>query len=432
MNDLDTPRQLKAPPLRPLLPAPDRDAPGSPPSGPPRQGGSRRRRLLGLGVLLLFTAALGLGVWRHYQQHRRVMDTAEQQANFVPSVRVEAVAQRLGRLHVTLPATTLAFEAANIFARASGYVLKRYVDIGDHVKAGQLLAEITAPEVEAQVAQFQNSLQQAQATIRQNEAQRASTDVTSRRISVLAKDGWAPLENSDTDWYNFQAQKHATTAAEYSAASIEQQLKSVNQQKIYQQVAAPFDGVITQRNIDTGSLITADATGGTSMFSLQRSDVIRVWVYVPQDAAFGVKPGVDAVIRVPAMPNLTFHGKVARIADALQPGTRTLLTEVDVPNPDGSLQPGVYCTVELKIPRPAPALIVPASAIIFNQNGMQVAVVENGVAHLHKIATTADYGTEVEVNEGVKDGDEVILQPPVNLADGEKVQIAAEPPAATP
>ena len=132
------------------------------------------------------------------------------------------------------------------------------------------------------------------------------------------------------------------------------------------------------------------------------------------------------------MPNLTFHGKVTRIADALQPGTRTLLTEVDVPNPDGALQPGVYCTVELKIPREAPALIVPASAIIFNQNGMQVAVVENGVAHLRKIAITADYGTQVEVNAGVNNGDKVILQPPVNLANGEKVQIAPEPPQATP
>jgi RND family efflux transporter MFP subunit len=145
-----------------------------------------------------------------------------------------------------------------------------------------------------------------------------------------------------------------------------------------------------------------------------------------------VNPGVEAVIRVPAMPNLTFHGKVTRIANALQPGTRTLLTEVDIPNPDGALQPGVYCTVELKIPRTSPALIVAASAIIFNQNGMQVAVVENGVAHLHKIAITADYGTEIEVNQGIKDGDQVILQPPVNLADGDKVQIIPEPAAATP
>ena len=430
MSDLDTPPRLEGPPPRPLLPAPDRET-APPPSGPTGRGGPGRR-LLGLGVLLLLTIALGLGVWRHYQQHRQVMDTTEQQANFVPSVRVEAVAQRLGRLHVTLPATTLAFEAANVYARASGYVLKRYVDIGDHVKAGQLLAEITAPEVDAQVAQYQNGLQQAQATMRQNEAQRASTDVTSRRISVLAKDGWATLENRDTDWYNFQAQQHATTAAGYNAAAMEQQLKYYNQQKIYQQVVAPFDGVITQRNIDVGSLITADATGGTWMFSLQRGDVIRIWVYVPQDAAFGVKPRIEAVIRVPAMPNLTFHGQVSRIANALQPGTRTLLTEVDVPNPDGALQPGVYCTVELKIPRQSPALIVPAAAIIFNQNGMQVAVVENGVARLRKIAVTADYGTEVEVNEGVKDGDQVILQPPVNLADGDKVQIIPEPPQATP
>ena len=431
MNDLDAPSALKRPPPRPLLPAPDPDTPEAPPGGPTVRGGSGRR-LLALGVLVLFMAALALGVWRHYEQHRQVTNTAEQQANIVPNVRVEQVTQQQGNLHVSLPGTTLAFEAANIYARASGYVLKRYVDIGDHVKAGQLLAEITAPEVEAQVAQYQNSLQQAQATQRQNEAQRASTQVTSKRISVLAKEGWATQELGDTDWYNYQAQHHATTAAQYNAAAIEQQLKYYNQQKIYQQVVAPFDGVITQRNIDTGSLITADATGGTSMFSLQRGDVIRVWVYVPQDAAFGVKRGVEAVLRVPAMPNLTFHGEVTRIADALQPGTRTLLTEVDVPNPDGTLQPGVYCTVELKIPRPAPALIVPASAIIFNQNGMQVAVVENGVAHLRKIAITTDYGTEVEVNEGIQNGDQVVLQPPVNLADGDKVQIVPEPPQATP
>jgi RND family efflux transporter MFP subunit len=339
-------------------------------------------------------------------------------------VRVAAVTQRLDAVHVTLPATTLGFTEANIYARASGYVLKRYVDIGDHVKAGQLLAEITAPEIEDEVGQYQNSLQAAQETQQQNNAQRASTDVTSRRVGILANDGWATLEHRDTTWYAYQAQTHATTAATYNAAAMEQQLKYYDQQKSYQQVVAPFDGIVTQRNIDVGSLITADATGGTAMFAMTQSGVIRVWVYVPQDDAFGVKPGVEAVVRVPAMPNLTFQGKVTRIADALQPGTRTLLTEVDVPNPDGALQPGVYCTVELQIPRAAPALIVPASAIIFNQNGMQVATVENGVARLRKIGITTDYGTEVELNEGVKAGDQIILQPPVNLADGEKVQIS--------
>ena len=248
---------------------------------------------------------------------------------------------------------------------------------------------------------------------------------------MLVKQGWVTQQQGDTDRFSLQAQQHATQAAHFNTAAMQAQLSFFNQQRVYQKVVAPFDGVITQRNIDVGSLIAADASGGTSMFSLIHSDVIRVWVYVPQDDAFGVKPGVEAVIRVPAMPNLTFHGQVARIADALQPGTRTLLTEVDVPNPDGALQPGVYCTVELKIPRQSPALTVPASAIIFNQDGMQVAVVENGVVHLNKITITTDYGTEVEVSEGVKEGDQVILQPPVNVADGDKVNIINATPAPT-
>ena len=430
MNDLDLSPTMEASQRRPSRPAPDRDVPEPPPTLPQRGGAGRR--LLGLAVLVLVAAALGLGVWQHYQQHRAVAATAERQANFVPRVRVEQVTQHHGTLHVSLPGTTLAFEAANIYARASGYVLKRYVDIGDQVKAGQLLAEITAPEVDYQVAQFQNSAQQLEHTTRQNEANRSLAEVTWGRDSVLVNQGWVTQQQGDTDRYNLQAQQQAVQAAQRNAAAVQAQLKSTNQQKIYQQVVAPFDGVITQRNIDVGSLITADATSGTSMFSMVHSNVIRVWVYVPQDSAFGVSPGVDAVIRVPAMPNLTFHGKVTRIANALQPGTRTLLTEVDIPNPDGALQPGVYCTVELKIPRRSPALIVPASAVIFNQNGKQVAVAENGVVHLRKIAITTDLGTEVEVSEGVKDGDKVILEPPVSLADGEKVQIIPEPPAAAP
>jgi RND family efflux transporter MFP subunit len=419
MNELDKPPALEAP-----QPRRDRGDAKPPPGRPGGQVG-RGSRLFALGVLVLLAVALALGVGRHYAQHRQVMATAQQEANFVPSVRVDLVMQPPGNTVVSLPGTTLAYEQANIYARASGYVVKRYVDIGDHVRAGQLLAEIAAPEVEDQVAQYFNSLQQAQATLRQNEANRALAAITNRRTSFLTKAGTASQQQNDTDRYNFLAQQEATAAAQFSAAASQAQLKVSSQQKIYQQVVAPFDGVITQRNIDVGSLITADATSGTAMFAMVHSDVIRVWVYVPQDSAFGVSPGVDAIIRVPAMPNLTFHGKVTRIANALQPGTRTLLTEVDVPNPDGALTPGIYCTVEMAIPRKSPGSIVPASAIIFNQNGMQVAVVENGIAHLHKIAVTTDYGTEVEVSEGVKAGDEVVLQPPVNLADGDKVRVVS-------
>src|SRR6266851_5098818 len=424
MNNLDQLPASKTSPGRPLAPPQWPEIPEPP---PPRPRGGAGRRLLGVAVFAVIVATLAFGVWQHFQQHRDVAAAAEQEATFAPSVRVERVTQRQGRMHLSLPGTTLAFEQADIFARTTGYVLKRYVDIGDRVKAGQLLAEITAPEVDHQIAQFQNSVQQLEATKQQNAANRSLAQVTLGRDQVLVKQGWVTQEQGDTDRYNYQAQQHATQAAGYNAAATQAQLEVTNQQKIYQQVVAPFDGVVTQRNIDVGSLITADATSGTSMFSMVHSDVIRVWVYVPQDDAFGVSSGVEAVIRVPAMPNLTFRGKVTRIADALQPGTRTLLTEIDVPNPDGSLQPGVYCTVELKIPRKSPALIVPASAIIFNQNGMQVAVAENGIVHLRKIAITTDFGTEVQVSEGVKDGDKVILQPPVDLADGEKVQVVSEP-----
>jgi RND family efflux transporter MFP subunit len=431
MNELDLMPESKARPGRPPAPAPHPDIPEPPPRRPgPR--GRVGRRLFALAIFSIFVAALAFGVWQHYQQDREVAAAAEQQATFVPSVRVEKVAQHHGTVPVSLPGTTLAFEQADIYARTNGYVLKRNVDIGDHVKTGQLLAEITAPEVDYQVAQLQNSLQQAEATTRQNAANRSLAQVTWGRDSVLVNQGWVTRQQGDTDRYTLEAQQHATQAAQNSAAAMQAQLQYTNQQKIYQQVVAPFDGVVTQRNIDVGSLITGNSASGTPMFTVVHSEVIRVWVYVPQDSAFGVKPGVDAVIRVPAMPNLTFQGKVTRIADALQPGTRTLLTEVDIPNPDGALQPGIYCTVELRIPRQAPALIVPASAIIFNQNGMQVAVVEDGVAHLRKIAITTDAGTEVEVNDGVKDGDQVVLQPPVNLADEDKVHTISEPPAATP
>ena len=175
------------------------------------------------------------------------------------------------------------------------------------------------------------------------------------------------------------------------------QLQVLQQQKAYQSVVAPFDGVITQRNIDIGSLVQADAVNSTFMFTILQSNVVRTQVYVPQDAASGVAPGIDAVIRVPELPDHPFPGKVTRIADALQPGTRTLLVEIDIANPDGLLSPGIYATAELHIPRKTASVSVPAGAIIFNRDGVQVAVVEDGVARLRKISIARDRGTEVEV-----------------------------------
>jgi RND family efflux transporter MFP subunit len=159
-----------------------------------------------------------------------------------------------------------------------------------------------------------------------------------------------------------------------------------------------------------------------------QDNVIRVWVYVPQDSAFGVAPGIDAVVRVPELPDREFPAKVTRIADALQSGTRTLLTEIDIANPDSTLAPGIYCAVELHIPRKTPSLLVSADAIIFNREGMQVAVVNDGKAELRKVNVKRDLGTRVEVDSGIKAGDQVILNPPVTLVDGSKVRALAGAP----
>jgi len=304
--------------------------------------------------------------------------------------------------------------------RTSGYIEKRYVDIGDQVKAGALLANIIAPELDHQITQAKATLAQNQATLQQTQASRELAQVTNARDSNLVKQGWLTLQQGDNDRLTLQAQQAAVGVAQSNIAAQEAQIRILEQEKAYQRVVAPFDGVITQRNIDNGSLVTS---GSTFMFTLMHPNVIRTQVFVPQDQAFGLAPGVDAVVRVPEIPGRSFPGKVTRIASALQPGSRTLLTEIDVPNPDGALDPGIYCTVELFIPRKTPSMIVPADAVVFDQNGLHVAVVENGTAHLQKITIARDFGTEVEVHDGVRPGDQVILNPMVNLAEGSKVAV---------
>ena len=383
--------------------APVRDRQGSPmvddaPRHPPKHSPQGRRRsgsrLFVLGGTLLLAGGLSLGAWGRYSQWQQVQATAELEREFVPTVQVATAETSPNTLSITLPGTTAAFAAANIYARATGYIAKRNVDIGDHVKAGDLLAQLAVPELDDQIGQAKANLRLAQATWDRNDA--------------LVREGVVSHQQGDVIFQNLNAQNA--------------ELKQLRQNRDYASVTAPFDGVITQRNVDVGSLVQSNATSGTFMFEIMREDVIRVSAYVPQDAAVGVAPGIDAIVRVPELPDRTFHGTVTRIADALQPGTRTLLTEVDISNPDGALTPGIYCAVEFHIPRKTPSLSVPADALIFNGNGMQVAVVSNGKAEIRKVNETRDLGTRVEVDGGVNAGDQVILNPPVNLVDGSRVQ----------
>jgi RND family efflux transporter MFP subunit len=392
---------------------------GTPPAASHKVIRPRSLWLLGLGALLLPAVSVAYEASQHNAQGRQVMRTAEQQRHFVPTVRVAKVRAADGTMTVSLPGTTLAFASANIFARANGYIETRKVDIGDRVKTGNLLAQITAPELDHQIAQAEATLSQDHATLQQTQASRELARVTNDRDSTLVKKGWLTPQQGDTDRLTLDAQQAAIAVAESNIAAQEALIRVLRQQKAYQSVVAPFDGIITQRNVDTGSLVQS---GTTFMFTLMQSDVIRTQVYVPQDAAFGVAAGVDAVVHVPENPDRTFPGKVTRFAHALAPGTRTLLTEIDVPNPDGALSPGMYVTVELHIPRTTPSIIVPADALVFSGDGVQVAVARNGIAHFKKVIVARDFGTEVEVRDGIKPGDEVILKPAVTLADGSKVQ----------
>jgi RND family efflux transporter MFP subunit len=424
MNKVERPPTPDSPTETPPLPA-QTEAHKAAPVAKSHAG----RRILGIGVLLLLAAALGIGIWRHHSLNAQVMATAEQRRDFVPTVRTAAVRASAGTMSVSWPGTTEAFAQANIYARASGYISKRNVDIGSQVKAGDMLVEITAPELDHQIAQAEGTLAQMQAALKQAIAQRDLAQVTWDRDNPLVQKGWVTPQQGDTDRLTLQSRTAAVAVAQANIEAQTAQLRVLNQQKAYQSVVAPFNGVITQRNVDVGTLVQADATSGTFLFTLMQSDVLRIQLYVPQDEAFGVGPGVEAVIRVPEIPGRDFPGTVTRIADALQPGTRTLLTEIDVPNPDRLLQPGVYCNVELKIPRKSPSLIVPSEAIVFNRDGLSVVVVDNGVARVRRVNAVRDFGTTVEVNTGVKEGDQVILNPPVDLTDGRKVQIRPAPPA---
>jgi RND family efflux transporter MFP subunit len=386
---------------------------------PRNKSGLGRGQPFGIGALVLLVGALGYGGWRDYAQRHEVAVAAQQHHDTVADVLVGTVHPSGQTINVTLPGTTFAYEAANIFARTNGYVEKRNVDIGDQVKAGDLLAQLTAPELDHQISQAEATLGQTEATLRQNQASVKLAEVTNDRIGTLVKQGWATVQLGDTDRLSLEAQKAAVGVAQSNIAAQQSMIRMLKQQKAYQRVVAPFDGVITQRAVDVGSLIQS---GSTFMFTLMHSHIIRTQVFVPQDQAFGLAPGVKAVVRVPEMPDRTFPGEVTRIADALQQGTRTLLVEIDVPNPDGALTPGIYCAVELHIPRKAPSFLVPAEAIIFSRDGLQVALVDNGVVHIRKVSVVRDFGTQVEVRDGVKPGDQVILNPMVDLIDGSRAR----------
>jgi len=411
----------------------DEEAPPPPP--PPR------KRWLAY-VLVPVVAMLALGAFLHWRTYEAASQTREQQQQFVPRVRT-AVAKKVDTpVEISLPGQTEAFEVANLYPRATGYVVERRVDIGSRVHAGDLLVRIAAPDLDEQLAQAVAQLGQTEAAVAQARAQvasaRASTklaNITKFRQTTLANQGWVARQSADSATANDSVQVAGVENAEAGVAVADANLKAqqaaidrLRALAAFERVTAPFDGIITARNVDTGDLLTQDSSGGTPIFTVARDNVLRIAVYVPQSDAIGIRDGLVAKVTVPEMPGRVFAGRVARNAVALQVASRSMLTEVDVPNAAGSLRPGLYVEVAFAIPREAPGIVVPDEALVFNAAGMQVAVVQpDNTVKFQKVSIFRDFGTSAELHDGLQGGERLVLSPPAELTDGGKVQVDTTP-----
>jgi len=310
---------------------------------------------------------------------------------------------------LVLPANVQAFVEAPIYARTDGYLKKWYFDIGAHVKAGDLLAEIESPEGDLQLAQARADLKAVQAN-----AELAGR--TAERWEALLKKNAVSQQETDQALSDLSAKQ---AAADASAANV----RRLEQLQDYEKVYAPFDGVVTARDTDVGALIAA-ASSPKPLFHVAAVDKLRVYAAVPEVAAAAVKNGADVTLTLDQFPNRVFHGKIARDSGAIDPATRTLNVEVDIDNAAGELLPGSYGFLHIGIPARQAPLILPSNTLIFRTQGLQAAVVRDGHAVLVPIKIGHDFGDTVEVTSGVTAQDQVILDPPDSIADGTPVEMA--------
>jgi RND family efflux transporter MFP subunit len=326
----------------------------------------------------------------------------------------------------TLPGNALPYREAALYARTAGYLKQWTVDIGDRVKEGQLLAEISAPDVDDQLAQARANLSLAKANLEVSTANMELAKITLDR-DVAARAGvGVSAETIDQD----RAQVKTTAAQVDSAkASIEVNQATVQQYadlQSFQKIVAPFAGVITARNVDPGALITADnPSEARELFHVMQTDPLRVFVNVPQVYATTLAPGQEAMVFRAEDPQRQFAGKVTRTANALDPNTRTLLTQVDVPNPKDELRPGMYLQVRFFAQRNTPSVLIPSAALVTLKDGTKVGILgEDSTVHYRKVQVGRDYGAELEIVNGLEGGESVIVRPGDTLPEGQKVEPA--------
>ncbi len=416
-----------------------------PNQAPPRQDQERAKREVPppprprvlIYALVPLALAIGYGAWGHWSESARAQNARTEILDAVPELRTAPAKRDSKAVELVLPAQTQAFDYANLFTRATGFIVERHVDIGSRVHRGDLLVRIAAPDLDqqlvqaaAQLGQTQAAVLQARSQVEQAQANTSLAKVTKFRETTLASQGWETKQNADNSTANASVQvanvdsaRAGVTVAEANFQAQLAQVQRLQALTAFERVTAPFDGVVTARNVDVGDLVSADSASGTPAFTVQSDDVLRISVQVPQSGAVGLRDGLDASISVPELPGRVFHGTVARSSVALSPTNRSLTAEVDVPNPSHSLQPGLYVNVTFDIPRATPAVVIPSDALVFNADGMQVAVVQDDKVHYRKVTIGRDFGQTVEIAHGLDGGEMVALDVPAGLEDGAKVKV---------
>lgn len=368
----------------------------------------------GLLILVLLAAVvLGIAIFTGLTARARANAALQHQtlSDAIPTVAVMRPQVTSGAEEVVLPGNMQAFIDTPIWARASGYLKAWYVDIGAHVKQGQLLAEIEAPETDQQLQQAKEDLNTAQANLKLSQ-------ITAERYTNLFKTDSVAKQDVDN-----AVQDSAAKAA--TVKSVQANVSRLQQMVNYEKVYAPFDGVITARNIDVGALVDADTnSAGKELFHLASTNTLRVYVSVPEAYSRSAKPGVNAFVTLNEFPGRQFKGAIVRNADAIDMNSRTLLVEVDVRNATGELLPGSYVSVHLKLPSKIEAVTIPANALLFRSEGLRVGIVRNGRALLQPVILGRDFGDTVEVVSGITRNDPVIVNPSDSIVSGQQVNVA--------
>jgi RND family efflux transporter MFP subunit len=381
---------------------------------PPKlEAASPRKVLFFVGLLVLALLAAGaLALLTRMHASRVLADTTAQEA--IPTVAVVHPIEENPDEQLVLPGTLQAYVESPIYARTNGYLLRWYRDIGSRVKQGELLADIDTPEVDQELMQARAARQQVVAAM-------DLAKINADRYQSLRKTDSVSQEEADTQSSGYQQ-------AIANLAAADANVKRLEELEGFKHVYAPFDGVITRRTVDPGALINAGAgAAGRELFDIARTDPLRVYVSVPQAYAPAIHVDLDAVVTLQEFPGQKFSATVARTADAIDVTTRSLLTEVDVPNKDGKLLPGSFGEVHFNPKIDAEKVTVPVNAMLFRRDGAQVAVVgSDGKVQLRPISIGRDYGTTLEVVGGVDASDLIIVNPSDSIENGQKVNIAPQ------